>query len=45
MRGGDHLEDPDVGESIILNWIFEEQDVRASNGSIWLRIGTVGGLL
>jgi hypothetical protein len=32
-------------ERIILKWIFEMWNVWARTGSIWLRIGTGGGLL
>jgi hypothetical protein len=45
LREGDHLEDPGIDERIILRWIFRKWDVRALNGSIWLRIGTDGGHL
>jgi hypothetical protein len=41
----DHEEDQDVGGWIILKWIFERQDGVVRNVSIWLRIGTSGGLL
>jgi len=41
----DHLEDPGVDGRIILRWIFRKWDVRAWTGSMWLRIGTVGGHL
>jgi hypothetical protein len=41
LREGDHLEDG----RIILKWIFENWDGEAWTGSIWLRIGTGGGLL
>jgi len=34
---------PDVGERIILRWIFRKWDVGAWTGSSWLRIGTGGG--
>ena len=40
----DNLEDPSVDGMIILRWIFRKWDVRASPGSIWLRMGTGGGL-
>ena len=36
---------PRVDGRIILRWIFRKWDVRVWTGSIWLRIGTVGGLL
>jgi len=39
------LEDPGVDGRIILIWIFRKKDVRAWSGSIWLTIGTGGGLL
>jgi hypothetical protein len=37
-----HLEDPGVGERIILRWIIRKWDVGAWTGLIWLRIGTGG---
>jgi len=36
------LEDADVGERVILRWIFRKWDVGLRTGSIWLRIGTRG---
>jgi hypothetical protein len=45
MKERDHLEDPGVGERIILRWIFREWDTREWTGSIRLRIGTGGGHL
>jgi len=42
LRVIDHLEDPSVDEWIILRWIFKKYDVRAWNGSSWLRTGTGG---
>ena len=43
LREGDHLEDPDVAERIILRWIFKKQDVGVWTGSSWLRIRTGSG--
>jgi hypothetical protein len=34
-----------LGRQIILKWILERQDGVVWNGTIWLRIGTSGGLL
>jgi hypothetical protein len=45
MREGQHKEDPGVDGRIILRWIFERLDGGVWTGSIWLRIGTGGGLL
>jgi hypothetical protein len=39
------LEDPGIDVWIILKWIFERLGVGAWTGSVWLRIGTGGGLL
>jgi hypothetical protein len=44
-EGRNHLEDPGVDGRIILKWILERLDGGAWTGSIWLRIGTCGGLL
>jgi hypothetical protein len=39
----DHLEGLGVDERVILKWIF--RNCKEGHGLIWLRIGTVGGLL
>jgi hypothetical protein len=44
-EGKSHLEDTEVDERIILIWIFRRLDVATWTGSIWLRIGTGGGLI
>jgi hypothetical protein len=44
-EGRNHLKDPDVDGTIILKEIFERLDGETWTGSIWLRIGTGGGLL
>ena len=40
-----HLKDTGVDGRIILKWIFRKWDVRAWTGSMYLRLGTGGGLL
>jgi hypothetical protein len=42
---GDYLKDPGVDGRIILKRIFENWNAGAWTESIWLRIGTGGGLL
>ena len=44
-EGWSHVEDPSVDGRIILKWIFEWMDGGTWTGSVWLRIGTGGGLL
>jgi hypothetical protein len=44
-EGRNHLKDPGVEGSIILNWIFKKWDGGTWTGLIWLRIVTGGGLL
>jgi hypothetical protein len=39
----DHLGDQGVDGRIILRWIFRKWDMGVCTGSMWLRIGTVGG--
>jgi hypothetical protein len=41
----DHYEDQYVGGWTILKWILERYDGMVWIGLIWLRIGTLGGLL
>jgi hypothetical protein len=45
QKDRDHYGDQEVGGWTILKWILERQDEMVWAGSIWLRIGTSGGLL
>jgi hypothetical protein len=44
-REGDHFEEPGIDARIILKWILDKWYWGARTGSIWVRIGTGGGLL
>jgi hypothetical protein len=41
----DQLKDPGVDGKIILKWILKKLNGMTCTGFVWLRIGTVGGLL
>jgi len=45
LREREHLGVPGVERKIMLRWSYRKWDVGAWTGSIWLRIGTGGGLL
>jgi hypothetical protein len=49
QKEGDYLEDQSVDGKIIVKWLFEKWGGEGEKGSwtrsIWLRIGTRGGLL
>jgi hypothetical protein len=45
LREGDHFGEARVDPRIILKRIFEKWDGGAETGSVWLRIGTGGGLI
>jgi hypothetical protein len=45
LRERDHSEDLIVDGRIILELILEKYDGGLRTGCIWLRIGTIGGLL
>jgi hypothetical protein len=40
-----HSDDLDVDGKIILEWVLKEKCGKVWTGCIWLRIGTIGGLL
>jgi hypothetical protein len=40
-----HLEYQDIVDWIILRYILERWDVVVWTGLVWLRLGTIGGLL
>ena len=45
LREQDHLEYIALDEKIILKCILEKLNVGTWTGSLWLRVGTYGGLL
>jgi hypothetical protein len=45
QKDREHREDQDVGGWTIVKWMLERYDGMVWIGSIWLRIGTSGGLL
>jgi len=45
LRERDPLGDTGVDGNIIFRWIFKMWDVRLWTGSIWLRLGTGGGVV
>jgi hypothetical protein len=45
LRERYHFKDPGVIMWIILKWVLEKWDRVAWIGSLWLRIGTEGGIL
>ena len=45
VREGDHLEDPGVDGRIMFKWIFKNCVWEPWTRSIWLKVGTGGGLL
>jgi hypothetical protein len=45
LREVSHMEDPGIDGKIMLKCILEKWDGVARTGSVWLRIGTGGGLL
>jgi hypothetical protein len=44
MKKRTHWDDINVGRMIILKWNLEKYDGVMSNGVMWIRIGTSGGL-
>jgi hypothetical protein len=45
LKGRDHSKDLDVDGKIILEYILRKKGGKAWSGFIWIRIGTIGGLL
>jgi hypothetical protein len=45
LKGRDHLEDLDIDERIILEWILRKSHGKVWTGFIWLRIQSTGRLV
>jgi hypothetical protein len=45
IEGRSYLEDLNVDGRIISEWILEKWGGKSWNGLIWLRIGSIGGIL
>jgi hypothetical protein len=45
LKEKDNFEDLDEGKGLVLKWGLKKQEEKECTGFIWLRIGTIGGLL